>query len=214
MRKRLILFLILFTALGVTIVSMMPNKKESSKEKVKIAACPTCFKLASNIDTTKYEVIPTKSTAESLELLESGHVDMILAGRTLKPNEPKYNSILISDGYSFLSSKSMAFNVKDLDSFTIYTDIDPNKIKSLFNVDKVIQVKDVYEHISDGIIVTSWENTDYTRAEMVHLLDDTGERVALSRRPTLYCPTICGNDATEIANLINSNNFKVGGESL
>lgn len=214
MKKEVVYF---FTIIGVVLMLatfLMVAKKETYSKKIKIAACPTCYKLVKDINIEKYEFVPTKSTAASIDMLKNGQVDVIFAGRTLKPNEPQYSSLLISNGYSFLASKSITLDVKDLENYAIYTDLDSSKVKTLFNIDNVTSTQGVYKYLPGGIVVTSWENTDYTKAEMVNLLEETGDRVLLSRRPTLYCPSSCNQDAKKIAHLITSINFKTEGEQL
>jgi len=50
----------------------------------------------------------------------------------------------------------------------------------------ISQVENVYQYMDEGIIITSWENTDYNRAEIIHLLENNGRRVKLSRQATAY----------------------------
>jgi hypothetical protein len=58
-------------------------------------------------------------------------------------------------------------------------------------------VEDIYEYLDKGIVITSWENTDYRRTAIVHVIEDNQERLALSRRPTLYCPKFCQKELVE-----------------
>ncbi len=69
-------------------------------------------------------------------------------------------------------------------------------------IDNIQEVKNVYEHLNDGIVITSWENTDYAKANIVHVMKDNGERIKLSRRPTIYCPDFCGEEARAVAMLL------------
>jgi hypothetical protein len=44
----------------------------------------------------------------------------------------------------------------------------------------------VYAFLDEGIVITSVENTDYARADLVHVLEaDQSRRVTLSRTPIL-----------------------------
>jgi len=92
--------------------------------------------------------------------------------------------------------------VKDLNRYDIYTNLDVALIKKLFSVEKVHQVDDVYESLDKGIVITSWENTDYARAEIVHVLQDSGEREPLSRRPTLYFSQAHAKEANDLKALL------------
>jgi hypothetical protein len=170
-----------------------------TQEKIRVAACPTCFDIIKNINTDKYEVIKTNSTAESLVLLQDQKVDMILAGRTLKSSEPQLDRILIKEGYSFLSEKNMTVHLDQLKDRVIYTDLDIGMMKNDLSLQKIERVSNVYDYVDKGIVVTSWENTDHTKANIVHVLEKSGKRFALSRQPTIYCPHVCGHGAQEIA---------------
>lgn len=72
-------------------------------------------------------------------------------------------------------------------------------IKEKHEQRKIQTVDNVYKYLDKGIVITSWENADYTKAEIFHLLERNGERVRLSRRPTLYCPNVCDKRAQELA---------------
>jgi hypothetical protein len=173
-------------------------------KKIKIAVCPTYHKMAKNIDAEEYEFIETGATAESLNLLKNNKADMILAGRALKPTEPKLKSLLVKkEGYSFLSDQVKVIKVGDLNNYDIYTDLDSALIKKEFSIKKIHEVDDVYKFLDKGIVITSWENTDYARAEIVHVLEDSGERAPLSRRPTLYFSQTREEDANKLKFLLN-----------
>jgi hypothetical protein len=173
-------------------------------KKIKIAVCPTYHKMAKNINAKEYEFIETKSTAESLNLLKSNNADMVLAGRVLKPSEPKLKSFLVKkEGYSFLSDQGKVVKVRDLNNYEIYTDLDDTLIKKSFPIKKINHVNDVYKFLDKGIVITSWENTDYARAEIIHVLEDSGERTALSRRPTLYFSQAYEKEANKLILLLN-----------
>lgn len=166
----------------------------AAPEKIKIAACPTCFEAAKKLDAAKYQVILTASTAESTALLARGSVDLILAGRTLRPDEAAGDSLVLAEGYSFLASQPTTVYADELKDVIINTDIDPEKLSQELPGFSFEQVNDVYEYLEKGIILTSWDNTDYARADIVHVFARDGQRLALSRQPTLYCPTECDKE--------------------
>ena len=93
----------------------------------------------------------------------------------------------------------------ELNNYQIYTDLNREEIREKFNLSKIIQVDNIYQYMDKGIIITSWENTDFSQAETVHLIQSDGERVALTRRPTLYCSNSCGLEAQEIVRLLSDN---------
>ncbi len=165
-----------------------------SNEKIRIAACPSCYKVAGRLDTARYKIIPTQSTSQSIALLQAGQADMILAGRTLKPGEPLLDSVALGEGYSFLGSEEISIRSSQLDDYTFFTDLDAEKISTLFGITNVTHTDDVYEYLEKGIVLTTWENTDYGKARVVHVIENDGQRFALSRRPTLYCPKTCDDE--------------------
>lgn len=208
MNKKLIILLILTTVIAIGIFSFSFNKQNMeqiatdeipAQEKIKVAACPTCYELSKKLDLEKYQVIKTNSTAQSIAFVESEQADMILAGRTLKPDEPRMDKLLIEEGYSFLSNRGATIFIDQLDEYNVYTDLDEQELKEKLSIEKIQTVNNVYEYLDKGIIITSWENTDYDKAEIVHLLEKNGERVKLSRRPTVYCPNVCDEQAQELA---------------
>ncbi|MDD5749802.1 MAG: hypothetical protein PHO91_03400 [Patescibacteria group bacterium] len=174
----------------------------SEAEKIKIATCPTCFAMTQKLDSEKYQLIPTTSTAQSIALLQSGQVDLILAGRTLKPEEPILDSLIIKEGYSFLAKEEIIIYSSDLANYQIYTDLDVASLKTSLEIENIEPVDDVYQYLNQGIIITSWENTDYHRANLAHILENNGKRVNLSRRPTVYCAQACDQKAQDIATLL------------
>ncbi|MDZ7798705.1 MAG: hypothetical protein U5L76_03765 [Patescibacteria group bacterium] len=170
----------------------------SKQEKIRIAACPTCYELSKKLDLEKYQVIETNSTAQSIALLQNKKADMILAGRTLKPHEPQLEYMVIDEGYSFLSNQGKTIFINQLNDYNVYTDLNAEELKEKLSIEKIQTVDNVYEYLDKGIVITSWENTDYNQAEIVHLLEKNRERVKLSRRPTVYCPNVCGAEAQEL----------------
>jgi hypothetical protein len=163
------------------------KKIEVKKEKTKIASCPTYYqRLKNSLDLSNYEVIATSSTAESLDLLKKDRVEAVIAGRILKPNEPKFNSIVLKEGCSFLAQKTQNIYLEDLSNYNFYTDLDLEIIKEKFSIDKIEKVENVYDYLEKGIIITSWKNNDYLKAEIIHLLEKNNTRVEFSRQATFY----------------------------
>lgn len=215
MTKKIIIIIITLLMVPISIFLYEKNEEveipatESGMEaKVKVAACPTCFPLLESkiSNSPEYDLIFTGSTGESIRLLVNGQADMILAGRKLKPGEPDLDRHILEDGYSFLSSSQMLIYKEDLPDHRIFTDLDPEKIRSAFSLPEVTEVNDVYEYLDQGVVITSWDDTDYSKAKIIHLYKKNGERVKLSRRPTLYCPGSCDDKkAKRLISIINNN---------
>jgi len=214
MNHKYIYLIILFCAISLCSIFFVFSKTYNNKnvvaeinktkenKKIILATCPTYYDIAKKIDPENYQIIPTASTAESIYLLLQNKVDMILSGRTLKPEEPKMESLLIEEGYSFLSNYERTIYLNDLKNHIIYTDLNATVIKDIFAVERVFEVNDVYKYLNKGIIVTSWQNTNYHKSEIVHLLDNNGNRVKPSRQLSIYCPKNCSQEAHELAMII------------
>lgn len=174
--------------------------KSLSQEKIKIAVCPTYFKIAEKINTEKYEIIKTDSTAGSLALLDNQKVEMVLSGRVLKPEEPQFSSEIIGFGYSFISDKELLIQEKEMRDYNFFTDFSSSEIIDKFSYiipDKISEVENVYNYLDRGIIITSVENTDYSKSEIVHIYKEDGSRHRFSRTPIIYYSDSLNRDIIE-----------------
>jgi hypothetical protein len=192
---------ILFIILGLSFLAFVFFYILKTEQKIKIAVCPTLYEIANSLDGKKYKIIKTNSTSESLDLIKNSKADMVLSGRKLKLDEPVMESILLKEGYSFLAKNELVFFVDQLKNYNIYTNLEKGVLEN-FAMQNISYVDDVYQYIDEGIAITTWENTDYTKAEIVHIFENNGERYKLSRQPTIYCSQNCGKDAQDIALLI------------
>lgn len=195
----LLFFVIIFFIL---VLIFILNKNEKI---VKIAVCPSFYNsLKNGLDKDYYSVILTNSTSESLALLSQKKVDYALGGRILRPEEPRFNYRIIGDGFSFLAFKELTIYDYNLSLYPIFTDLDTNLVKENFGSLDISLVDDVYEYLEAGVIITSWDNTDYSRASIVHLLKVDDSRNLKSRLPIVYCYNNCQkNVVSEIKNIIN-----------
>lgn len=183
MKKRII-FIILLSLIILSLV--ISNIFASNKRVLRVAACPTYHSSISQLDSKKYELFFSESTAQSINLLENDLVDIIISGRTLKPNENITYSLALGKGYSFLSNSEQVLFINELKDYNVYTDLEIEEIKNIFPVINISRVENVYDYINEGLIITSWENTNYNNAEVVHLLENNGQRVKLSRQATAH----------------------------
>ncbi len=179
------------------------DKKENSNvviacpapnQKIKIAVCPTFYNDLKNIETDKFEIILTNSTKESLVSLGNKRVDIVLAGRTLLPNEKKFKSETVNNPenyYSFLSDQETEIYTDDFSNHKFYTDLDVEKVRKDLDIKEVSRVDNVYEYLDKGVIISSWGNTDYNRAKIVHVLNPDKSRLKISRLPVIYYQSGC-----------------------
>lgn len=133
-------------------------------------------------------MVKTNSTAESISLLRNGDVAIVLSGRKPLVNESDlvYKIASLPNRYSFLSKDSKTVSSEELSSMTAYTDQDTVTIRNLFNINKVENVENVYTFLDKGVVIASWENSDYTKASVVHVLQSNGTRHQNSRIPVIY----------------------------
>ncbi|HKK54162.1 MAG TPA: hypothetical protein VJ926_01445 [Patescibacteria group bacterium] len=136
-------------------------------------------------------MVSSRSTAESLDLLDKNIVDYVISGRPPKPQETEYEYLYINrSGYSFLGTTSASYYVDDLKDIKIYTDLKEDDVEFLKNslkLNNITRVEDVYNRPNPGLAITTWENTDYSKDSIVHVYNNNNERYKYSRTPILYC---------------------------
>jgi hypothetical protein len=166
-------------------------------EKLSIATCPTFYDYLNEISDDSIDIVFTRSTSESLDLLSRGFVDYVLSGRTLLPGEKDFGHEILADfkdSYSFLSLTGKTIKESDFDEYIFYTDKDVDDIRSIFGIREIAKVKDAYSlnDLDDKVvIITSWDNTDFEKYQIVHVLKDDESRFFESRIPVLYFEDSC-----------------------
>ena len=171
----------------------------------RVAACPTHHHMLPALDRGDFQTTRASSTGESLKMMKEGEVDLVISGRNLKPGEPELESLKLAEGYSFLAEEGFSITEDEMEEYNFYTDLDKDSVINDFlsiTKENLTQVEDVYEKSDDGIVVTSFENTDYEKAEIVNIYDGFGRRVEKTRRPTLFFREENRDKAEEIINLI------------
>ena len=170
-----------------------------------VAGCPTHHSLLPGLDNGDFKTVRTASTGESVRLFRREDVDFIISGRKLKPNEPDLESEKLGEGYSFLAESTLSITEDEMADLQFFTDQNPEKLVSEFeglSKENLKYVEYPYTRIDDGIVITSFENTDYSKGELVHIYDGFGRRVEKTRRPTLFFREEDRDKAEEIINLI------------
>ncbi len=160
------------------------------ENEIVVAGCPTFYRYLEQIENEiGFETLKTGSTGDSLEKLFEGNADILISGRALRPEEPALRGIVIGEGFSFISENSMQIYSRNLGEFDLYTDLESKKVASYFeSIEKeyLEEVEDVYKKIEKGIAITSVDNTDYSRSEVLHVYEDYKTRHRFSRAPILY----------------------------
>jgi hypothetical protein len=183
--------------------------KDVIKDSTYVAVCPTYQSLRDELIEDGFEVIKTNSTSESISLLRNGSVNLVISGRKPKSAEIdlKYKAVQLEGHYSFLSEKSLTIYEDNLSLYDIYTDQDTEKVKKIFKVENIAKVDNVYEYLDKGIVITSWNNTDYSRSSVVHILNFEGTRNPKSRMPFIYYSTNA-NNYVDVIEEVAINNLK------
>lgn len=187
-RKILITSIILGFLALIFVLLNDNNKKNLSFQSLSVATCPTFLESLENFWKDKGAVASTNNTAESLQLLSKNEVDFVISGRPLKPGEGEFEHFFINrSGYSFVGTFEANLYLSDLKNLPIYTDLDIDQIKKDLDLNNLIFIDNIYNRPQPSLAITSWENTDYSRAQIVHILNLDGSRHPLSRTPILYC---------------------------
>lgn len=185
--KIIIIALILFIT-GYFFIVIAINEDYETLD-IRIAVCPTYSNLEELLTSNSYVVYKTNSTADSLKLLNDGKVDFVIAGRPPNSHEAFNTEIIYkNNSFSFMSNKYSVVYSGDLDKYDVYTDLPISELRNTFNIESAVQVDNVYVYLNEGIIITSWENTDYSKGEIVHVLLKNDKRDPNSRVPTIYSP--------------------------
>jgi hypothetical protein len=170
-------------------------KKDDSVKGVqsntRIAVCPTMYKRFNGLD--GIDLVLTNSTSSSVQELKNNRVEYVLSGRVPKPEENITDFIILKEGMSFISMEEGVYFLRDVLYMDIYTDkdIDESIFKNIHKVDNV------YSYLDKGLVITSWENTDYSRANVVHIMNEYGSRWEDSRTPVIYCMEKCDSNFVE-----------------
>ncbi len=185
-------------------------RKEAELDGVSIAVCPTYQYLNDDLEESGFNVVSTNSTSESISLLSNEKVEIVISGRKAMPSEGELNckSIELEGHYSFLAAESIPIYGNNLNSYQIYTDQEVDDIKEIFNLENITKVDDIYDYLDKGVVITSWKNTDYSKASVVHLLNMDGSRNQYSRMPFLYYNRDLNDDIDKIVEIIELNNLK------
>lgn len=171
-----------------------------------IASCPTFWHMLEGLEDEDLEKYYTESTGQNVQGVLSGDIDAFISGRALHPEEPDLNRKILGPGFSFISDESREVFVGSLDEYEFYTDESKEEVIDSFEGitdDNLHRVEDVYGYLENGLVITSLENTDYSRGEIVHVLYENGSRHRYSRTPALYYTDELGeNKAEYIAELL------------
>lgn len=165
-------------------------KNEVSRGKL-IAACSIPYNKYKSLIPYPHKIIETSSTAESMELMKMNKVDLVISSRTKLTEERAEKGFVLKKGYAFLSNRQFFVFQEELSSYKIFTDQDVDLIKDLFSLEEVEFVFNPYDFLDKGIVITSWDNFDYSKAELVHVFNNKGEVLLASRQPALYCLNSC-----------------------
>jgi len=164
-------------------------QEENKELRLTVAGCPTFYYILDKLSNDWIRVVKTGSAAESFYLFQQGEIDLVLAGRALRPGEPKLSFKIIGPGYSFISNKELLIQEKEMGNYNFFTDLSSSEIINQFPYiiqEKISEVENVYDYLNEGIVITSVKNTDYSKSEIVHIYTKDGSRHRFSRTPIIY----------------------------
>ncbi len=190
MKKNLIVVLVLFAAALFYFQggSRNPSIEAQLNSDKRVAACPT-FHYKLDLLEDDYHTIKTRSTSWSLNILSAERADFVISGRKLKPQEPEFSYKVINNGFSFIGPNDFTITEDEMSELTFFTDQNKQDILNTFNQinpQKLFKVNNVYDYLNEGVAITSYENTDYSKAGVVGVFRNTGERLRESRTPVVY----------------------------
>ena len=206
--KKIILTTTLLLLLVIIIIATSRKKTGSFNQSCRIAVCPTFYNKANKLGPEEADIIYTKSTAEGLDLLQQEKVDYVLSGRTPLPGENfNYQALEdYSESYSFLASRTITIFTNDFDDYDFYTDLSENKIRKDLNINNINRVDNIYDYLDQGILISSWDNSNFYQANIVHVLNSDGSRVRKSRLAGIHYLENCDdNIILKIKKIINNN---------
>ncbi len=158
-----------------------------NKESIVIAGCPTFYYMLEKLEKKEFEVVRTSSTKENLELMKKGEVHFAISGRGVLENETFYPSLLIGPGYVLLFEEEVIVQKEKMKEISFFTDLFKDDVLRDFSFileSNLHEVSDIESYLNKGIVITNQENEN--KGQLVHLVDENGERVRISRIPRLY----------------------------
>ena len=167
----------------------LPESLKENVSNLTAALCPTVHYMTQELEDEGIEVIKASSTPASLDYLQKGLVDFSVCSRLPAPGEPNFSYEIIGDGYSFFSAEGFLISEEEMEYFRFFTDLPVEDVLEKFSYisqDRILKVDDVYEYVREGIVITQIKNTDYSRANVVLVFDEDGQRLPYSWAPVLY----------------------------
>ncbi len=182
---------------------MIVFSQQSSEQEIPlaVAACPTFYYILDSLEESGVKAVRTSSTKESIYYLSKNKVDLIISGRVLKPEEPDLYSKVIGPGYSFVSHQEQLVFDEEMGDYDFFTDLYKEKIVDNFPYiadESLREVEEVYDYLEKGIVITSAENTDYSKSEVVHVHKKDGSRHRFSRTPIAHSQDINNIDRFKV----------------
>lgn len=167
----------------------LPDELTSMNRILTGAICPTLHYVYDDLKKEGFEVIKANSTPESLLYLQNELVDFAICSRKAFFDEPRFSYKVIGDGYAFISGSEMVIAFESMEEYNYFTDISTDEIILNFpNLASanIKQVSNVYDYIDFGIVITSVDNADYEKGELVFVFKENGKRAPLTWAPVLF----------------------------
>ncbi len=163
------------------------EEEDEVEENIVIAGCPTFYYMLEKLEKEGFGVAMTASTKDNFELMKRGEADFAISGRGLIESERFYPSLLIGPGYVLLFEEEVVVQKEELEGVNFFTDLSKEDVLRDFSFileNNLYEVDVVEPYFSKGIVITSHVNEN--KGRLVHLINEKGERVRISRIPRLY----------------------------
>lgn len=159
---------------------------------ITLGYCPTMSSLAEEIASKNSHISlqPFDYTAEALQSLNNGDIDLVLVGRLAKKDE--LNNAFekwLGEGLTLVGREKKIVHISQLQNNRIYTAVDEKLANEyLPHTENIIFHESTESAIREGmndIILIDWK--DYTdNLELVIPIDDLGNKIEKFRIPVLY----------------------------
>jgi hypothetical protein len=188
MRKATLLVL---GALTVAVIGILLTtlEKPVAAEYKKLGYCPTMKGLAESLQQNNpgIELVRKGSSAEVLDSLNRGEVDIALVGRLARSSETDAQSVRrLSAGYTIVSATPRNVDLEELQFMEVHTAVDRLLVAQLLPSSVVVyhdSTAEALKHIEEAVLISWDEFAD--EHELVTVTGPAGKVMAF-RLPVLY----------------------------
>ena len=192
MVKKTLLLTIFAVALLFTACSSNEGKDNLYvDETYLIATCPTTYEYLKKINVPEEKIIQTESTAQVLQLLNAGVVQIAFVGRNAYANELEKDVLRteLFNRNTMISKTDVPLSTIQLREVTISTYLSENEIREYEDLKfKFIEKDDLKYQNQDGLILIPWQDFDEHIQQGFKLINiyDGLNKLDVFRNPQFY----------------------------